>query len=101
MDKIFSAIYEEVKKIPLGETRSYSSIAKSVGTKAHIVGYALHANKDPQNIPCHRVIRKDGTLASGYAFGGRIKQKKKLIDEGVEIIKNKVDMKKYLWRKTV
>lgn len=81
MGNIFEKIYEEVKKIPAGETRSYSEIAKIVKTTPKVVGFALHANKDPKNIPCHRVIRKDGALASGYAFGGKKIQKKLLEKE--------------------
>jgi len=47
--KIFDKIYEEVKKIPIGQTRSYSQIAKKVGTIPRVVGYALHKNPDPKN----------------------------------------------------
>ena len=56
-------------------------LKKIVKTTPHIVGFALHRNKDPQNIPCHRVIFKDGSLSSGYAFGGKKAQKEKLEKE--------------------
>jgi len=79
--KIFEKIYLEVKKIPKGETISYSEIAKKVGTTPKVVGYALHKNKDPKNIPCHRVVFKDGSLSSGYAFGGKKAQERKLREE--------------------
>lgn len=77
----FLKIYEEVKKIPLGETRTYGEIAKKVGTTPRIVGFALHQNKDPENIPCHRVVSKDGSCLSGYAFGGKTAQEEKLRQE--------------------
>ncbi|MBN2478687.1 MAG: MGMT family protein [Parachlamydiales bacterium] len=79
--KIFEKIYDEVKKIPKGSTKTYSEIAKIVKTTPRVVGFALHQNKDPISIPCHRVIFKDGSCSSGYAFGGKKAQEKKLKEE--------------------
>lgn len=93
--KIFDKIYSIVAKIPKGQVRTYDKVAKMAGTTARVVGFALHANKDPQNIPCHRVIKKDGTLAAGYAFGGKTAQKEKLEDEGIRFKNNsKISFKK-------
>lgn len=65
---------------------TYSQIAKVLGTKdARKVGWALHANKDP-NVPCHRVVNKEGRLSPGYAFGGSGEQKMKLDIEGVKFV---------------
>ncbi len=80
---VFQKIYEEVKKIPRGQTASYGEIARKVGTTPKVVGFALHCNPDPKNIPCHRVIFKDGRLSPGYVFGGEGKQREKLETEGV------------------
>ncbi len=80
--KVFEKIYEEVKKIPKGQVRTYSYIAKKTKTTPRVVGFALHRNKDPKNIPCHRVVFKDGSLSKGYAFGGIKEQEKKLRKEG-------------------
>ncbi len=80
---VFQRIYEEVKKIPKGQTASYGEIAGKAGTTPRVVGFALHANPDPKNIPCHRVVFKDGSLSPGYVFGGEGKQKEKLEEEGV------------------
>ena len=62
---------------------TYKQVAEIVGTTPNVVGFALHANKDPKNIPCHRVIKSDSTLAKGYAFGGKQKQKEILEKEGI------------------
>lgn len=63
---------------------TYGQIAEIIGTRdARRVGHALHANRDPQ-VPCHRVVNKDGRLAPGYAFGGPNEQRNRLIAEGVE-----------------
>ncbi len=85
MGKIFERIYEEVKKIPRGQTASYGEIARKVGTTPKVVGFALHCNPDPKTIPCHRVIFKDGRLAPGYLFGGPNVQRQKLEAEGVKV----------------
>lgn len=67
-------VYEEVKKIPLGEVRTYKEIARAIGRpKAYrAVGNALNKNPDLKHIPCHRVIRSDGTIG-GYRYGTRKK----------------------------
>lgn len=69
--------------IPKGEVMTYKQVAEIAETTPNVVGFALHANKDPQKIPCHRVIKSNGTLAKGYAFGGLKKQKQILEKEGV------------------
>jgi O-6-methylguanine DNA methyltransferase len=59
-----------VKKIPYGKTTTYSQIAKSIGhpKASRAVGQAVGSNPLPIVIPCHRVIRKDGSLG-GFAYG--------------------------------
>jgi O-6-methylguanine DNA methyltransferase len=54
--------------IPLGETRSYKWVARKIGRPRAVraVGQALRKNPYPLLIPCHRVVRSDGT-AGGYA----------------------------------
>lgn len=85
MGKIFHKIYEEVRKIPKGKTAAYGEIAKKAKVSCRVVGWALHANKDPENIPCHRVVFKDGSCSSGYAFGGKKAQEKMLAKERCEL----------------
>lgn len=62
-----------------------------------VVGFALHVNKDPMKIPCHRVVFATGKLTPGYAFGGEDVQKEKLQAEGVLFAKDKVDLKASLY----
>lgn len=81
--KTFAEIYRIVSKIPRGKVMTYKQVAKLAKTTPRVVGFTLHANRDPEDIPCHRVIRSDGTLANGYAFGGKKEQKRKLIEEGI------------------
>jgi methylated-DNA-protein-cysteine methyltransferase related protein len=80
--RAFEKIYEIVAKIPKGKVMTYKQVADLAKTTPRIVGFALHVNKDPLNVPCHRVIKSDGTLAEGYAFGGKKEQRRRLIQEG-------------------
>jgi AraC family transcriptional regulator of adaptative response/methylated-DNA-[protein]-cysteine methyltransferase len=64
------AVWQELRRIPPGETRSYAAIAAAVGKPGAVraTGSANGANNVAVLIPCHRVIRSDGTLG-GYAYG--------------------------------
>jgi AraC family transcriptional regulator of adaptative response/methylated-DNA-[protein]-cysteine methyltransferase len=73
------AVWRELRKIPLGETRSYAQIAAAIGqpNAVRAVGTANGDNHVAVLIPCHRVIRSDGSLG-GYAGG--LDRKRKLLD---------------------
>jgi len=68
-------VWEELRRIPPGETRSYGEIADALGQPgaARAVGGANRANRIAVLIPCHRVIAADGGLG-GYAYGEPIKR---------------------------
>ena len=70
------AVWQELRKIPEGETRSYADIAAAIGKPKAVraVGSANGANHVAVLIPCHRVVRSDGTMG-GYAYGLEIKQR--------------------------
>jgi methylated-DNA-[protein]-cysteine S-methyltransferase len=69
-------VWNAMRKIPYGETRSYKWLAQKVGDsrKARAVGQACGSNPLPILIPCHRVIREDGGLG-GFSAGLHIKRK--------------------------
>ena len=73
------AVWRELRKIPPGETRSYAEIAAAIGQPKAVraVGSANGDNHVAVLIPCHRVIRSDGTLG-GYAGG--LDRKRKLLE---------------------
>ena len=73
------AVWRELRKIPPGETRSYAQIAAAVGKPGAVraTGSANGANHVAVLIPCHRVVRSDGSLG-GYAGG--IERKRKLLE---------------------
>ncbi len=78
------AVWKELRKIPLGETRSYADIAAAVGQPQSVraVGTANGKNPVAVLVPCHRVIRSDGSLG-GYA-GGLDRKRKLLAAEGAD-----------------
>ncbi len=96
----FDKIYEIVCTIPSGMVCTYGIIANACGMKngAKIVGYALHANKKPIEIPCHRVVDRNGNLSKSFVFGGIEVQQSWLIKEGVKVKDGKVDLEKYLFK---
>ncbi len=79
-------VWEELRAIPYGETRSYSAIASAIGQpKARrAVAQACKQNPVPLLIPCHRVVREDGSLG-GYRWG--TERKKRLLEQEREVAK--------------
>jgi len=96
---IFSQILNVVSLIPKGKITTYGEISRFLNlNNPRIVGFALHTNTDPVKYRCHRVVKKDGVLASGYVFGGEKVQKRKLEQEGIKFKSGKVDIEKYLFK---
>lgn len=101
---LFERIYEVVRMIPRGKVMTYGQVASAVGTKdARKVGFALHANPYPPShkasegrsedeVPCHRVVNKEGKLAANFAFEGSAEQQRRLEVEGVVVSGAKVDL---------
>lgn len=86
--------YNLLRKVPRGRVTTYAALAGALHSKAYrAVGNAMHRNENAPVIPCHRVVRSDGTLG-GYAGG--VKKKIALLkSEGVIVKKGRiVDFKK-------
>ncbi len=98
-------VWRALEAIPRGKVTTYRALAEHIGHRAayRAVGNAL--NKNPfgassglpagRQVPCHRVVRSDGTLG-GYA-GGPEKKILLLRKEGVSLKDGKIDLKKYGW----
>ena len=90
--------YQKLVLIPKGMISTYADIAKSLDSNAYrAVGNAMAKNPHPVAVPCHRIIKSDGTLG-GYALG--ISKKIQLLKkEGIKIKNNKVvDFESKLFR---
>lgn len=94
---VYEKIYDAVLMIPYGRVATYGQIAAMAGNRyyARAVGNALHRNPAPDVIPCYRVVNAKGRLAKGFAFGGEQRQKQLLEAEGIEVVNNTVDLKRY------
>lgn len=96
----FQQVYEIVQKIPVGCVATYGQIARLCGNPraSRAVGYALHVNPLPGEIPCHRVVNRFGGLAPAFAFGGADVQRKLLTAEGISFSDEyTVALDKHLW----
>lgn len=94
----FENVYMIVQTIPKGKVMTYGQIARLCGNSraSRAVGYALHNNPMPGEIPCHRVVNRFGMLSGAFAFGGPNRQKELLQSEGVYVTdEGCVDLKKY------
>ena len=82
----FDRVYIAVKQIPYGKVASYGKVAEIAGNKrmARQVGWALHTNPAPEEIPCYRVVFKDGSLSPAFKFGGENVQRALLEKEGIK-----------------
>ncbi len=84
------AVYAVVRRIPKGRVMTYAEVARAIGKprSARAVGNALNKNPHIPMVPCHRVVRSDGTIG-GYARGERAKERM-LKREGVKIHRGKI-----------
>jgi AraC family transcriptional regulator of adaptative response/methylated-DNA-[protein]-cysteine methyltransferase len=73
-------VWQELQRIPFGETRTYTEVAKAIGdpNARRAVARACATNPVALAIPCHRVIREDGALG-GYRWG--VERKEALLDK--------------------
>lgn len=92
-------VYDYLRTIPKGKVSTYGRIAEYLGNKklARTVGNILHNNPDPNKYPCYKVVNSKGKLAENYAFGGIEAQKKLLLNDGIKVKNNKVDLSVYLF----
>ena len=80
-------IWNYLKKIPRGKVKTYSEVAKAIGKPLAVRAVANAIGKNPlaPQIPCHRVIRSDGSLG-GYSGKGGLKTKRLLLKkEGITL----------------
>jgi len=75
----YSRIYQEVRKVPYGETASYGTIALRAGTGPRVVGQAMARNSAPLIIPCHRIVAARGI--GGFSPSVEIKEALLLLEQ--------------------
>lgn len=99
-DELARQILQVVALIPYGKVASYGQIAKLAGLPKHarLVGYVLKNLDQAAEIPWHRVINSKGKISlSKLDHCGDNIQRLKLLEEGVMVIADKINLKQYQW----
>ena len=86
--------YSLLKKVPEGKVTTYKELALALNTKAYqAVGSAMKNNPHAPHVPCHRVVKSDGSIGGfgGQTSGKKIQEKISLLKkEGIEFNNNKI-----------
>lgn len=96
MKKFYENIQDCVKLIPFGRVTTFKEIAKTCGhpTLSRIVVLEIKKGRDLDNTPYHRVVSSLGKLNNNYPKGKKF-QKNMLLNEGIQIQKDKINLKEY------
>lgn len=88
----FEKVYEVAAQIPFGRVTSYGAIAKYLGAarSARMVGWAMNASHNNNDIPAHRVVNRKGLLTGKHHFDGTNLMQQLLESEGVIIKENQI-----------
>ena len=89
----FKRVYEVTKLVPYGRITSYGAIARYIGSgrSARMVGWALNiSHNNPEFIPAHRVVNRNGLLTGKYHFGNSSTMEQLLENEGIIIEDNRI-----------
>jgi methylated-DNA-protein-cysteine methyltransferase-like protein len=99
-DNFFERVYTVARQIPYGKVTSYGAIAKALGTarSARMVGWAMNACHNMEDVPAHRVVNRKGLLTGKHHFDGTNLMQQLLESEGIKVVNNQiVDFDKVYW----
>lgn len=99
-DNFFERVYAVARQIPYGKVTSYGAIAKVLGTarSARMVGWAMNACHNMEDVPAHRVVNRKGLLTGKHHFDGTNLMQQLLESEGIVVVNNQiVDLEKVYW----
>lgn len=88
----FQKVYEVASLIPYGRVTSYGAIAKYLGAarSARMVGWAMNASHNMEDIPAHRVVNRKGLLTGKHHFDGTNLMQQLLENEGVQVVEHQI-----------
>lgn len=91
-DNFFERVYIVVRQIPFGKVTSYGAIAKVLGSarSARMVGWAMNAAHNLEDVPAHRVVNRKGLLTGKHHFDGTNLMQQLLENEGIEVVNNQI-----------
>lgn len=96
----FERVYAVARQIPYGKVTTYGAIAKAVGApkSARMVGYAMNAAHQHEDVPAHRVVNRQGLLTGKHHFPGSNLMRDLLLSEGVPVVDNQIQQfSDFLW----
>lgn len=99
-DNFFERVYTIARQIPYGKITSYGAIAKAIGAarSARMVGWAMNAAHNLEDVPAHRVVNRKGLLTGKHHFEGTNLMQQLLESEGIIVIENQIiDLEKHFW----
>ncbi|MGQ7945627.1 MGMT family protein [Flavobacterium sp. WC2509] len=99
-DNFFERVYAVVRQIPFGRVTSYGAIAKVLGAarSARMVGWAMNAAHNLEDVPAHRVVNRKGLLTGKHHFDGTNLMQQLLENEGIVIKDNQIiDFETVFW----
>ena len=99
-DNFFEKVYTIAKQIPEGRVTSYGAIAKALGTarSSRMVGWAMNASHNREDVPAHRVVNRKGLLTGKIHFDGTNLMQQLLENEGIQVVDNQiVDFERVFW----
>lgn len=103
-DNFFERVYAIARQIPYGKVTSYGAIAKALGTarSARMVGWAMNASHNLEDVPAHRVVNRKGLLTGKLHFDGTNLMQQLLENEGLTVVDNQImDFEKHFWQPEV
>lgn len=96
----YDKVYDIVAQIPEGYVMTYGQIAEMLGSPraSRVVGGAMSRAPSNRDLPCHRVVNRQGTMSPAYVFGGPEYQKMELVAEGVTFLPDgSIDLEEHLY----
>lgn len=96
----FDRVHDLARQIPYGRVSTYGAIAKHLGMarSARMVGWAMNASHNLDDVPAHRVVNRVGLLSGKHHFQGTNLMQQLLENEGIKVKNNQVvDFKKLFW----
>ncbi|MBX9888729.1 MAG: MGMT family protein [Flavobacteriaceae bacterium] len=100
-ESFFERVYVIARQIPFGKVTSYGAIARAIGAarSARMVGYAMNASHDRDDIPAHRVVNRKGLLTGKFHFDGTNLMQQLLESEGIRVVENQIiDFETHFWQ---
>ena len=99
-ENFFDKVYDVAAQVPYGRVTSYGAIAKFLGAarSARMVGWAMNASHNRDDVPAHRVVNRMGLLTGKHHFDGTNLMQQLLESEGVKVKEFKVvDFERLFW----